>query len=420
MTRVGLVMLAALAASVASNLAIAADVAAEYRISPGDTVQINIATVPDGSHQATVQLDGTVALPQIGMIPVAGLTLAELQSRLERTLPATIFRIRLADGREQAILLKPSDVTAAIVDYRPIYIKGDVLTPGQQPYRPLMTVRQAVAVAGGYSLMRSRMTQSVQDPIDLQGAFDSLWTDYVREYFRKQRVEAELQGKPGFDTSAPAGCTLPPDVVAAIARNETDLMNTARDDAERERVYLEQAQKAAGDQIEVLLKRERDEAASLKADEDEVAKVKQVYEAGNLTNTRMADMRRALLLSSSRRLETTVELMRTRYQQGDYARQLERSVSQRRTTLLQDLAEANVRLADLAIKLRAASEKLHLLGGSRPTPSPTGAAGVKVSIIRREGGSSVTLSVDEDAEVRPGDVIEATFADSLGLGVAAK
>ena len=419
MTRVRYFVLVAFAAAMATNLAMAANVAAEYRISPGDTVQINIATIPDGARQATVQLDGTVALPQIGMVPVAGLTLAELQARMEQILPATIFRIRLPDGREQAILLKPSDVTTAIVDYRPIYIKGDVLTPGQQPYRPQMTVRQAVAVAGGYSVMRSRMNQSVQDPIDLQSAYGSLWTDYVRDYFRKQRILAELQGKPSFDTSAPAGCILPPDVVAAIAQNEIDIMNTARDDAERERVFLEQAQKAAGDQIEVLLKRERDEAASLKADEDEVAKVKQVYEAGNLTNTRMADMRRALLLSSSRRLETTVELMRTRYQQGDYARQLERSTTQRRITLLQELADANVRLADLGIKLRAASEKLHLLGGSRLAPAQTDAA-VRVTIIRRDGDGSVALSVDEDAEVRPGDVIEAAFADSVGLGVAAK
>ncbi|MFI5412043.1 polysaccharide biosynthesis/export family protein [Kaistia sp. UC242_56] len=420
MTLVRQIALAVVAITATVALARAAQTAAEYRISPGDTVQINIATIPDGAHQAVVQLDGTIALPQIGMMPVAGLTLAELQARLERTLPATIFRIRMPDGREQAILLKSSDVTTAIVDYRPIYIKGDVLTPGQQAYRPLMTVRQAVAVAGGYSVMRARINQSVQDPIDLQGVYGSLWMDYIRERFRNQRTQAELEDKPSFDPAPPAGSPLPPDAVAAIAQNEIDSMKVARDDIERERAYLEQSLKGAGNQIEVLLKREHDEEDAVKADEEDLDRVKKLYESGNLTNTRMADVRRALLLSSSRRLETTVELMRARYQQGDYARQLERTATQRRIALLRDLTDSNVRLVDLGIKLRAASEKLHPLGGGHSAPLPEGDAGVKVTIVRKVGNAWQTLTVDEDAEVLPGDVIEAQLASTVEPTVSAR
>ncbi|WEK48994.1 MAG: polysaccharide export protein [Candidatus Kaistia colombiensis] len=415
-----IVLAAAFAIAAATHVARAAEAAAEYQISPGDTVQINIATIPDGTHQAVVQLDGTVALPQVGMVHVAGLTLAELQTRMEQALPGIIFRIRTPDGREQAILLKSSDVTAAIVDYRPIYIKGDVLTPGQQAYRPLMTVRQAVAVAGGYSVMRARMNQTAQDPIDLQGIYGSLWTDYIREHFRNLRTEAELQDRPTFDASAPAGSPLPPGTVSAIAQGEIEAMRLARDDSQREQAYLEQALKGAGDQIEILLKREHDEEEAVKSDEEDLARVKKLYETGNLTNTRMADIRRALLMSSSRRLETTAELMRARYQQGDYARQLERTANQKRITLTQNLTDSNVRLADLGIKLRAASEKLHPLGGGNLAPLPDGTAGVKITIVRKVGNEWRPMPVDEDAEVLPGDVIEATLANSLELRAATR
>jgi len=421
MTRVRQIVLAGFALAASTLLAGAAEEATtEYRISPGDTVQVTLATIPDGTRQTVVQLDGTIALPQIGMMPVAGLTLAELQTKLERTLPSTLFRIRAPDGREQTVLLKSSDVTASVVDYRPIYIKGDVLTPGQQAYRPLMTVRQAVAVAGGYSVIRARATPSAQDPIDLRGTYESLWTDYLREHFRNLRVLAELQDHPDFDTSPPAGSPLSPDSVAAIARNEIETLKVARDDTERERVYLEQSLKGADEQIGVLLKRERDEEAAVKADEDDLQRVKTLYESGNLTNTRMADVRRALLLSSSRRLETTVELMRARYQKGDYARQLARNVSQRRIALLREVTDSKLRMVDLNIRLRTASEKLQPLVGGGLAPPPDGPTAVQITIVRKTGNAWQTISANEDNEVLPGDVIEARFAGSIGPAFAAR
>jgi polysaccharide export outer membrane protein len=381
-----------------------------YRISPGDTVQIKIATLPDGINQAIVQLDGTVALPQIGMVPVAGLTLAELQARMKMVVPTTVFRIRTADGREQALLLKPEDVTTAIVDYRPIYIKGDVLTPGQQPYRPLMTIRQAVAVAGGYSAVRSRAGLLAPDPVDLQNVHDALRIDYVHDVFRKRRAEAELQDKPGFDRSAPAGSPLSGAMVAAIAQGEMDAMNTVRDDIERQRLYLEEALRGVGDQIDVLIERERAEEAAVKADEEDLERVRTLFETGNLTSNRMADLRRALMMSSSRRLETTVELMHARYRQADFVRQLERAVSQRRIGLLKELTEANVRLAALEVKLRAAREKLRSAGVSAPIAGVTPRA--KITIIRKVGDAWLSLDVEEDAEVLPGDVIETVYDSS--------
>ena len=35
--------------------------------------------------------------------------------------------------------------------YRPFFILGEVLTPGQYPYVPNMTVETAVAIAGGFT-----------------------------------------------------------------------------------------------------------------------------------------------------------------------------------------------------------------------------------------------------------------------------
>jgi polysaccharide export outer membrane protein len=38
-----------------------------------------------------------------------------------------------------------------VINYRPIFLLGEVSRPGQYPYQPAMTVVTAVAVGGGFT-----------------------------------------------------------------------------------------------------------------------------------------------------------------------------------------------------------------------------------------------------------------------------
>jgi polysaccharide biosynthesis/export protein len=411
------IVLTWLAAMFVIPVASAADVE-PYRLSPGDAVEIGIASISDRTQRAVVQVDGTIALPEVGTISVAGLTSAELQARMEAILPTKFFHLRLADGREQMVVIRPGDVSAVIAEYRPIYVTGDVLTPGQQAYRPLMTVRQAIVVSGGLSLLRSRAVQNGPDPVDLRRDYESLWGEYTKDYFHGARVRAELQGQPTFDEQPPPGFPLSPAVGAAIAQAEAEALKIALNDFQQEQGYLEKGNTDTAAQIEVLLKREEVEAEGVKADQEDLARVTKVFEAGNLTNNRLADVRRALLLSSSGALQTSVELMRARRQQEDYVRQRERNDNQRRIALLTDLKDTSIRLADLTAKLRAASQKLQPTGTSaQPLPIAGETMRPEVTIVRKVGEEWRTLSAEQDTVVLPGDTIEARFISDL-KGVA--
>ncbi len=139
-----------------------------------------------------------------------------MQNRIETLLQARILRQRLTDGRDQAFVVKPGDVIASVVEYRPVYVSGDVLTPGQQTYRASMTVRQAVAVAGGFSLLRSRgMQPGATDPADLVRDYQSLATEYTKEYFHIVRTGAELDGRDTFDATPPSDISLPAGVIGS-------------------------------------------------------------------------------------------------------------------------------------------------------------------------------------------------------------
>ncbi|MER8610435.1 polysaccharide biosynthesis/export family protein [Mesorhizobium sp. M0220] len=414
MVLVNRILLVVLGMLAAMDTAAAAEAQVAYRLSAGDTVEIGIASIPERTQRAVVQMDGTIALPEVGMVSVGGLSPAELQTRMQTILPTKIFHHRLPDGREQMIVIKPTDVTAVVAEYRPIYVTGDVLTPGQQAYRPLMTVRQAIAVSGGFSLLRSRANQVGPDPVDLRRDYESLWGEYTRDYYHSARIRAELQGKSSFDMQPPQGSPLPAVFASAIAQAEAEGLKLSLDNFHQEQSFLDKSGKDAAAQTETLLKREQAEADGVKADEDELARVRKAFESGNLTNNRLADVRRALVLSSSRALETSVELMRARRQQADFARQHERNDNQRRIGLLTELKDTNVRLADINARLRAASQKLQPTGAAAlPLPVAGETIQAEVTIVRRVGEEWRKQPAQEDTEVMPGDTIEVKFSSAL-------
>ncbi|MBR0688296.1 polysaccharide biosynthesis/export family protein [Bradyrhizobium manausense] len=380
--------------------------AAQYRLAAGDTVEVSIGGATEQRHRAQIQIDGTIALPGIGTVEVAGLTTAELQSRMETLLQSKILRQRLPDGREQAIVVVPGDVIASVVEYRPIYVTGDVLTPGQLTYRSSMTVRQAVAVSGGYSLLRSRNQPGTSDPADLLRDYQSLSTEYVKEYFHILRVDAELADKEAFDQTPPRDISLPASAIAPIVQAEAESLKTAQRDYRKERTFLEDAVKQADAQFAALSKQQEGEEKGVQADEEELDRVVKLFGSGSLPSPRVTESRRALLLSSTRRLQTTVELMRLQRQREDSARQIDRAASQRTITLLRELKDSNVHIADLRIRMKSVGQKLQPVNGSAAVPAGTGDLKPQVTLVRKSGQSWEKIVVSEDYDLEPGDVIE--------------
>jgi polysaccharide biosynthesis/export protein len=382
-----------------------------YRIAPGETIEINISSLPNGSVRAVVQTDGTIALSDVGLIEVAGLTPAELQMRLEAVLPTKLFHVRAGDGKVQTHIIASSDITSTVVAYRPIYVGGAVFNPGEQPYRPLLTVRQAIAVSGGPSLIRSQATKGGTDTVDLQRDYQSLWTEFLKAHFHRERIQAEMQGVAEFDSRPPAGSPLPAKLASAIAASEMEALKIALEDKGNEQVYLQTSVAAAAEQVDTLAEREKVEAAAEKADQQDLAKVVQLLKSGNQTNDRVAETRRSLLLTSSRRLETLVELMRVRTQRSDTTRKIEQSGNQNKIKLLDDLRDTNVLLANLEVKLQAVGTKLQVrdIGTSvEPQSGDTEQSGM--TIMRKVGGQWQKIPAGMESELLPGDVLDVPVA----------
>ncbi len=116
----------------------AAPAAAEpYLLAAGDKLLVRVWGHADLSGEVAVTPEGRIGLPLIGAVPAAGLTPEDLAAEIARRLGARY-------------LVNPQ-VTVEVREYRPFFILGQVNRPGSYPYRPGMTVREAAAVAGGYT-----------------------------------------------------------------------------------------------------------------------------------------------------------------------------------------------------------------------------------------------------------------------------
>ena len=109
----------------------------EYRFGPGDQLQVSVFGQPDLTGKLEVSGDGMVAMPLLGPLPARDLTAAELA----RTIAAALDRSYLVDPK----------VTVEVQKYRPFSILGQVSTPGRFPFAAGLDVRQAVALAGGFT-----------------------------------------------------------------------------------------------------------------------------------------------------------------------------------------------------------------------------------------------------------------------------
>ena len=379
---------------------------AAYKLDVGDVLEISVARVPELQHRVPVQLDGTISFPALGTIMAAGLSPLEVQAKIQATLATRVFRVRMPDGREDAIIIEPNDVVATVVEYRPIYVNGDVSKPGEHPYRPQMTVRQAVALSGGYDVLHATINNPYLEVADLRSESESLWAEVSKAEMQVARLRAELDGKQSLDQSAVADSPLPRATIAEIVRLETEELKTRIADYEREKAYLQRSVEQTGAEVGVLSEQETKEEQGTEADADELKRATDLYSKGTLTSTRVTDARRAVLLSSTRKLQITAQLMQVRKQQDDFARQLQRLDDQRKIKLLQELQDANVALAQTRAKLEGVREKLEYSAQVRSQLTRATSGSPQITVMRKGEKGWDRTSVHEDFELQPGDVIE--------------
>jgi polysaccharide export outer membrane protein len=144
-------LLAVLVSALAAPLALAQS--AGYRIQPGDTLAITVLEDDSLNRQSLVLPDGRISVPLAGSVQAAGNTVEAVERVIADRL-ASNFAVR------PSVFVSVVDVAEEVEKTFPIYVLGQVGSPGLVEVLPGTTLLQAVALSGG--LDRFAATKRIQ------------------------------------------------------------------------------------------------------------------------------------------------------------------------------------------------------------------------------------------------------------------
>jgi polysaccharide biosynthesis/export protein len=117
----------------------------EYRIHPTDIIEIKVYEYDEMNLATRVSIDGRINLPPLGDIPAAGLTTAELESKLRDALKGTYLK-------EPKVIVTVKEATS-----QNITILGEVKSPGLQAVWGQTSLLDVLAKVGGVTERANRV-----------------------------------------------------------------------------------------------------------------------------------------------------------------------------------------------------------------------------------------------------------------------
>jgi polysaccharide export outer membrane protein len=379
---------------------------AAYRISAGDVLSFSVAGLPELATKAPVDVDGNATLPLIGPLSVSGLSAPQALAKVQAILPSKEFRRRTDDGREFPVIISPAEIGLTVFEYRPVYLNGDVAKPGEEAFRPGLTVRKAISLAGGFDILRFKMDNPFLQLSDLTSDYNTLWVDYAKQQAVVARLQAELDAKQQLDAKLLISTPIAPNLAQEIVDNERSQLAVRNADFAKEQVYLRDAARKEGDRAKVLGEQQSKEQDGVKADATDLQRYTDLYSKGAVALPGLADARRTVLLSSTRALQTTALLDSVEREQQDLNRKLDRVGDSRRMQLLREMQDATTALASTRTKLQAVSDKLRYTGMVKSQLVRGVDSQPKIVIMRIVDGRPSKINADVDAELQPGDTVE--------------
>jgi polysaccharide biosynthesis/export protein len=109
----------------------------QYALRPSDQLRIKVYNEDSISGDYQVDSAGFISIPLAGRVRAGGRTTAQLEQAI-------------ASQLNRGVIKNPR-VNVQISSHAPFYIHGEVKRAGEFPYRPGLTVSDAVATAGGFT-----------------------------------------------------------------------------------------------------------------------------------------------------------------------------------------------------------------------------------------------------------------------------
>lgn len=384
--------------------------AEDYRLDVMDKLRVRVAewrtaegAVRDWatvSGEYTVGASGAVSLPFLGELEATGKTTAEVADEIGNRMQQ-LFGLRD----------RPS-ASVELAQYRPIYLAGEVQTPGEYPYAPNLTVLKALSLGGG--LRRGDAGQRfARDFIRAEGDSSVLVAERNRLLVRRARLQAEIADK--ADIALPAELKEAPEGAELLA-SETALMKSREKRLKLQLTALADLKTLLRNEIDSLGKKSETQSRQLKLVESDREKVYNLSEQGLTVSSRrlaieqqVADLQAGLLDIDTASLKARQDISKASQDETNLTNDWD-------AQLAQELQNTERELDTVALKLGTSRDLMAeamMQSADAATVAKQTAASVTYAIVRETDGHAKEIPADENTRVLPGDVVKVTAAVAM-------
>ncbi|AGS21211.1 polysaccharide biosynthesis/export family protein [Rhizobium etli] len=338
----------------------------------------------------TVSAEGTVFLPFLGSVSVGNLENTALTNEIAKRL------------QEKIGLIQPPAVTIEILEYPPIYVVGDVTTPGEYKFRPGLTVLQSLAMSGGPFRAKTPLETA---SIKLAGELREIDHSILRSTAKLSRLQAEMAGAKEITFDQTTGAD---QQFSSGIYNEERVIFQARASAlERQSKALTELRELLTTEISTLEEKLVGADENIKSVEDQLTSVKSLVQKGLTISSRQLDLERLLTTYRSDKLDLVTAIMRGRQAVSETTRNLEGLSDTRRSEVAVEAQAERANLDQLKMK-REMTQKLlidELAAGDGLKSRSEELLPITFTVSRRNKGRIDQFQALETTTLAPGDVV---------------
>nr|WP_245581823.1 polysaccharide biosynthesis/export family protein [Phyllobacterium phragmitis] len=386
--------------------------AAEYKLGPMDKLSIRVVEwqTAEGTFREwptitgdyTVGPSGSLSLPFAGELQAGGKTTSEIASEIAKNLQQ---KFGLRDLPEASV---------EVAEFRPIFVSGDVQTPGKYPYDPGLTVLKAVSLAGG--MRRAETGQRFErDFLNARGNYDVLVAERNRLLAKRARLEAELANAqtikiPKELTDVPDAQKLIDDEAAIMLSRKESL--TLQLHALDELKTLYQNEIVSLEKKMVVQNRQKDLMSK------ELASIGGLADRGLVVNSRVITLETSVADMQSKLLDLDTLSLRAKQEINKAARNATDLENDRKADLANQTQATQAAIDENALKLGMYKNLMTEALVNAPDAGALAASGsegpvLEYSIVRGGGDDGTKeISADENTPLLPGDLVKVVISNA--------
>lgn len=383
---------------------------APFQLERDTALDVYAVGIPDFRFRVVVDDEGKASFPLLEPMQVEGMTLDEVRGLLKTQLPTRVYRQRGADGVDNLINILPEEIVVEVAEYPPVYVTGDVATAGRVAFRPGMTAREAIALAGGFDPTRSRAVDPVLEAATIRSDIASAWIDQASLQARRLGLEAQLAGKPiSAEIFQPIAAPLSPAMIRDVVTDEITRLQALEDDYQRELAHVRELIGTDETELTDLETEYATVQERLKEQDALAAQMKEGLQSGLVTGSRYGEERRDAFYMRAQALALSGRISDLKRDRSELERRLQSSQDKRRADWLAALQDTRLRQEALDAKIASLQDKSAYVDGAGIGLSTAGGLRASITVHHRAGDAVEARGIDEDARIASGDVVEVTL-----------